>query len=175
MGVVDMEVELIVGALGVDGWTLAEHLAETIDDGVLGLEGGIVGVGEHLAAGGRVNHKSAIDVEYLLPAQVIDIVVQLLLVVSLELGEGLENGECGTAAVVGAVEGEHVATESDGAVEEFDVGTAKLTYFVGEHLFEAHHGLGYHLETLAFGSFLRHYFAVFFFENHIICVIVLLR
>ena len=34
-----MEVELIVGVLGVDGGALAEVAAETVNNGILGLKG----------------------------------------------------------------------------------------------------------------------------------------
>ena len=144
--VADVEVELIVGILGVDGGTLPEVAAEAVDDGVLGLEGGVVGMGENLARGGGVDHESAVDVEYLLPPDAVDLVVELLVVVGLEGGEGLEDGQGRAAAVVGTIEETHVAHEGDGAGEDLDLLGAHGAELVGEDFFEAHHGLGHHGE-----------------------------
>ena len=146
--VADVEVELIVGVLGVDGGALAEVAAEAVHDGILGLEGGIVGVGENFAAGGAVDHEGAIDVENLFPANLIDFVVELLVAVGVELGKGLEDGQRGAAGVVGAVEHAHIALEGDGAVDALDVGGPAFAEFVSQNLFKSHHGFGDHLEFL---------------------------
>ena len=146
--VADVEVELIVGVLGVDGGALAEVAAEAVNDGILGLEGGIVGVGENLAAGGAVDHEGAIDVENLFPANLIDFVVEILVAVGVELGKGLEDGQRGAAGVVGAVEHAHIALEGDGTVDALDVGGPAFAEFVSQNLFKSHHGFGDHLEFL---------------------------
>ena len=146
--VADVEVELVVGVLGVDGGPLAEVAAETVDDGILGLEGGEVGVGEDLAAGGAVNHEGAVDIKYFLPFDAVDLVVELLVVVGLELGKGFEDGQGCAAGIVGAVEKAHVAFEEDGAVDALDVLGSDGSEFVGKDLFESHHGLCHHFEFL---------------------------
>ena len=73
--------------------TFAEHGAETVHNGVLGLEGGVVRIGENLAVGRRFDEKGAVDVENFLPLDFINVVVELMLVVGLKLGEGLEYGK----------------------------------------------------------------------------------
>ena len=116
-----MQVELVVGLFGVDGGTLAEVAAEAVDDGVLGFQSGVVAVGEDFAAGGGVDHEGAVDVENLLPANLVHLVVELLLVVGVKLGEGFQDGQCRTAAIVGAVEQTHIAFKLNGSCDGRDV------------------------------------------------------
>ena len=163
--VADVEIKLIVGVLGVDGRALAEVAAEAVDNGILGFESGEIGMGEDFAAGGAVDHEGAVHIEDFLPLDLIDLVVEFLLVVGLEFGKGFEDCQCGAAGIVGPVEGGHSAFEGDSTVDALHILGTEGAEFVGQHLFEAHHGFGDHLEFVtARGD--RHYFAILFLNNH---------
>lgn len=145
---------------------MSEHLAEPVHDGVLGSEGGIVGVGEDVARGGAVNHEGAIHVEDLLPLDFVDLIVELVGAVGLKFGKGLEDGKGGAAGVVGAVKEAHVAGEGDGTAEDFDVLGTEFAEFVGQDLFKSHHGFGNHLEGDDVGGLGLYHLAVIFLDNH---------
>ena len=99
-----MEVEFIFGVFGVDGWTLSKIASESVDNGILGFEGSVIGMGKDFARSGAVYHKGAVDIKNLLPPYAVYLVVQLLVVVGFKLGKRFQYGEGSAAGIVGAVE-----------------------------------------------------------------------
>ncbi len=160
MVVRNMEIDLEIGVFGIDVGTMVEESAQAVDDGVLGFEGGVVGMGEDVARGGGVDHKGAVDVDDLLPLDAANVVVEFLVVVGLELGERLEDGQSRAAGVVGAIEDTHIAGEGDSARKGFDVLCSAFAQLVGEDFLEAEHCFGYHLELFALLPFCGYCFTV---------------
>ena len=161
-----VEVEFVVGILGVDGRPLSEVAAEAVHNGILGFQGGIVGMGEDVAACGAVNHEGAVHVEDFFPTDAVNLVVEFLLVVGFELSKRFEDGQSGAAGVVGTIEQPHVAFEKDCAVDALDVFGTHGAELVGKNFFKAHHGLGNHSEFLFCGVLYGYGFAVLFLDYH---------
>ena len=124
-------------------------------------------MGEHLATGGGINHEGTVDIEDFLPTDFVHLVIELLLVVGVEFGEGLEYGECRAAAVVGTVEQAHVAFELHSACPDGDILGTHLAQLLGEHFLEVDHGLGDHPKRLFLGAFYRHHLPVFLLYYHL--------
>ena len=161
-----MQVDFVIRFLGIDGGTLAEVTAEAIDDGILGFQGSIVAMGEHLSAGGTVDHKGTVAIEHLLPTYFIDLFVEFLIVVGIKLGKGLQYCQRRATGIVGPVEHTHISFELDGTVQNLHILGSQGPQFVGQHFLEADHRLGHHFEFLAWGGGLIHHAPMTFLYYH---------
>ena len=146
----DVHIDHHIGILQAHAGTvlLAVAVLEPVDDGILDAIGNEARVGELVAVGHGVDGESAPYGHQFAPVVLLDVVVELVGVVSREAVYRFEYAQRGAAAEIGLVKHLEVTLERNHAPARLHIERSKIAELLGKHIFQSLEGLCHHFKVI---------------------------